>query len=130
MLQPNKKTRLQKLTIALIAVLLCGLLYFLFVSLTGWGIPCPFRLVTGLKCPGCGITTLLVELFHFNFEAAFWANPLTFCLLPFFVALIVYLCVIYVRKGSLQLPNWMTGVVIAVVVLYVIFGVVRNLPIF
>ena len=121
---------MRKLTIALIVVVLCGLLYCAFTSLTGLGIPCPFRVLTGLKCPGCGVTTLFVELFHLNFEAAFLANPLTFCLLPFFVALIVYLCVIYVKKGSLQLPNWVTGVVIAIVVLYVIFGIVRNLPIF
>ena len=53
------------------AVLLCGLLYFAFTSITGLGLPCPFRMLTGWLCPGCGITTMFIELGRLNFEAAF-----------------------------------------------------------
>ena len=33
-----------------------GLAYLIWVRATGWGIPCPIHTVTGLECPGCGIT--------------------------------------------------------------------------
>ena len=30
-------------------------------------IPCMFNKVTGLKCPGCGMTRAIHEILHFNF---------------------------------------------------------------
>lgn len=122
----GKKARLKKLSLACAAILLGGLVYFLFVSVTGFGIPCPINFWTGLKCPGCGITTMIIELGHFNFEAAFLANPLTFCLLPVIAALIIYMCFIYVKHGSLKLPKWLSIVLIGLIIAYVIFGIVRN----
>ena len=41
---------------------MAGLLYGIFVSYTGLAIPCLFRKVTGLLCPGCGVTGMCVAL--------------------------------------------------------------------
>ena len=56
--------------------------YYVFIKLTGLHIPCVFREITGLKCPGCGLTAMCVHLAHFRFGEAFRANPLMFCLAP------------------------------------------------
>ncbi|WP_294500331.1 DUF2752 domain-containing protein [uncultured Gemmiger sp.] len=73
-----------------VAVLLAaGLAYGLFAARFG-GVPCPFRLVTGLKCPGCGITTLLLAVGRGNLAAAFAANPFLFCTWPLPAALVVW----------------------------------------
>jgi hypothetical protein len=37
---------------------------------------CPFRLVTGLPCPGCGLTRSLVSLMHGDLSAAVLFHPL------------------------------------------------------
>lgn len=36
---------------------------------------CPFRQLTGLPCPGCGLTRSWVYLVHGDVHAAVWANP-------------------------------------------------------
>src|SRR5467141_5185253 len=37
---------------------------------------CPFRMITGWQCPGCGSTRALYQLLHLNPIAAFKLNPL------------------------------------------------------
>lgn len=46
---------------------------------------CPFRLVTGWQCPGCGSTRACYELLHLHPLAAFKFNPLMVLTLPFIV---------------------------------------------
>ena len=54
-----------------------GTAYFFWVCLTGVGIPCPFRLLTGYLCPGCD-HALFVALLQFHFADAYL--PTRFCL--------------------------------------------------
>ncbi len=37
--------------------------------------PCGFKLVTGLPCPGCGLTHSFTAMAHFDFVGAVYANP-------------------------------------------------------
>ena len=49
----------------------------------GLGIPvCLFRAISGLPCPGCGLTRALVALLHGDPAAAFAHHPYSFILLP------------------------------------------------
>lgn len=43
---------------------------------TGWGLPCPFRALTGWLCPFCGGTHLAASLLHGDIVGAWAANPL------------------------------------------------------
>ena len=43
---------------------------------------CPIKALTGLNCPGCGITRMFVALFHGDIYQAFRYNPLVFIELP------------------------------------------------
>ena len=63
-------------------------------------------MLTGLKCPGCGITRLLVSVARFDFASAFLFNPFLFITGPFIVAVIVYSEVRYVLYGSRQIGKW------------------------
>ena len=64
------------------AILGVGCAYALFCHLTGWGIPCPFHALTGLNCPGCGVSRMLLSLLRLDFAAAFRYNAVLFCMLP------------------------------------------------
>ena len=53
------------------AVWICaGLLYGYVLIPLGLRMPCPFRLVTGLRCPGCGVTDVCLALLHGRFLEA------------------------------------------------------------
>ena len=47
-------------------------------AVTGRGVGCPFRAVTGWDCPFCGGTRLGSALLHGDVVAAFWFNPVVF----------------------------------------------------
>ena len=58
-----------------------------FVSTrTGAAAPCPLRLLTGVPCPACGLTTAAVAFVRGQAETAFHANPLIFRLAAFTAA--------------------------------------------
>ncbi len=53
-----------------------------------WG--CGFRKMTGIPCPGCGLTRVADRFAHFNLLGALKANPLGTMAASFFALAIVY----------------------------------------
>lgn len=104
-----------------------GLLYGIFVSKTGMAIPCVFHLVTGLKCPGCGVTRMCVALMHLDFANAYESNQMIFILSP--VLLLIFLtCVAgYIRKGSWETNRIQNAVLYVCIALLIGFGIARNI---
>ena len=104
-----------------------GLLYGFFVSRTGIAIPCIFHLVTGLKCPGCGVTRMCVALMHLDFRSAYEYNQMIFILSP--VLLFIFLtCVIgYIRNGHWETNRTQNVVLYVCIALLIGFGIARNI---
>lgn len=38
-------------------------------------VTCPFRLITGLPCPACGLTRSCIAAFHLDFDLSFARHP-------------------------------------------------------
>lgn len=53
-----------------------------------WG--CMFREVTGIPCPGCGLTRVADRFAHFNVVGALKANPLGTVAAAFFALMMVW----------------------------------------
>ncbi|MFZ2242283.1 MAG: DUF2752 domain-containing protein, partial [Gordonia amarae] len=53
---------------------------------------CPFRMMTGLSCPGCGLTRSWVYTMHGDWAAAFGANIVG----PLLIAAVVVLAAVVV----------------------------------
>ena len=106
---------------------MAGLLYGIFVSYTGLAIPCLFRKVTGLLCPGCGVTGMCVALLHLDWRGAFSCHPVLFVLLLPLTAVLICGAAGYVQNGRFRFARWQNLILYVSVAALVIFGVVRNL---
>lgn len=93
-----------------------------------WGY-CPWLLLTGTTCPGCGGLRAVNDLTRGDLAAAFSSNALFVASLPFLAAL--WTRSLLGRWRGVPTPSrpttvaWAGGVVLALVV---VFWVVRNLP--
>lgn len=88
--------------------------------------PCPFLLVTGLYCPGCGITRMLHALAHGDIVRAVDMNAMIVAMLPALALLAANEATTRrVLSPRLARPLYNAKLWLAVVVL---FGVLRNLP--
>ncbi len=58
------------------------LLYLFDPATTQGFLPCPFRTITGLLCPGCGAQRAMHDLLHGRIAEAFAHNPALVITLP------------------------------------------------
>lgn len=123
----NRKKLLFSVLILILGVV--ALLLFLFLNHTySFYIPCFFHQITGLYCPGCGITRMIISILQFDFYQAFRWNPFLFLLIPFFViyGTLYYYHWLY-NKNIPKLPNLVWNILL---ILAILFMVLRNIPIF
>lgn len=45
-------------------------------------IPCVFKTIFNVECPGCGLTRAFIHLLEFDFVGAYHSNALIFIVLP------------------------------------------------
>ena len=77
-----------------------GLSVLLRAGKSGFFPGCPFRLLTGFTCPGCGTTRALHQILHGHFDTAFTLNPLLLLLaIPFLLFALIRYSVIVMRGG-------------------------------
>lgn len=89
---------------------------------------CPLFAITGLNCPGCGLTRGFHALFHGDFLTALQFNLFlpVYLLVFFYIGITLFLIVSRGRglSGKIFTPVSIYGFFIASLV----FGVLRNLP--
>ncbi len=90
---------------------------------------CPFHLLTGLYCPGCGAQRALSALLHGNFLESLHDNLLAISSLP----LLGYAAIVFVlntfRKSKLAQPVFYTRwFVWTVFITVMLFTILRNIP--
>ena len=105
-----------------ISTAIAGLAYYIFIKCTGSSIPCPFHYLTGYKCPGCGITTMLIEISNSDWQTARQANVFLFYTLPALAVSIVAFKVNGDKHGKFY------NIFLSIYALALIgFGVYRNI---
>lgn len=121
------KHRLKRLLLLAGLILGIGLAYAVFVRLSGLSIPCPFHAVTGLLCPGCGVTRMCLALLRLDFAAAWQANPVLLLLLPVLAALLIRQAMRYVKTGRSTLSRRESALVWGMAAVLLLWGIARNL---
>lgn len=105
--------------------LIVGILYAVFIKITGISIPCLFREITGLKCPGCGITTFFRNMFRGDVKTAISANPSLVIVLPLLGAVLIS---VYARNSWDIKKRWTLWCLYLSLFFLLSFGILRNLP--
>ncbi|HET9528616.1 MAG TPA: DUF2752 domain-containing protein [Pyrinomonadaceae bacterium] len=116
--------------VAIWSLLIAGAAYlYLFEpGKSGFFPACPFRLLTGFTCPGCGTTRALHQVLHGHFDTAFTLNPLLLLSIPFLLfALLRYSAI--VMRGGVPRPNALPAPIIYAIFFVILsFWIFRNTP--
>lgn len=116
---------------AVIVLVLLAALY-LFYNLNPETQPifpkCPFLVLTGYECPGCGTQRAIHQLLHLNIGAALKYNGFMVLALPY-IFLGVYMEYLGGKKRNYKLHNIFFGRYSAIVILIIIllYWVLRNI---
>lgn len=106
-----------------------GLFYYFFDPAQEVFAPkCPFWLLTGLKCPGCGGQRVIHAWLHGDFLGGLMYNPILVVLLPYFLVLF-YLRVL---RGDKYFPKLATALdgniaILIFLIVVVLYTVMRNI---
>ena len=116
-----------------LSVLFAGVITFILFSggpSVSWFPQCLLRRLTGLHCPGCGMTRALHALLHGDFFAAFRFNPVGMILLPVILSGVLLEWFAWLRGKPLpfSLRTSVRGAW-AIAALMLLFGVLRNIPV-
>lgn len=85
-------------------------------------LPCPFRAITGLLCPGCGSQRAMHDLLHGNFTEAFQHNAALVIAIP----LLGVQWLVPRLIGKENDPTTRNYIVYSWLVLIVAWGILRN----
>ena len=86
-------------------------------------IPCIFNKVTGLYCPGCGITRAIKAGLKGHFSESFHINVLLYTVIP-----LLFLNEIIYRLTKKKYKKAYNVTIIVLLIGVVIFGILRNFP--
>lgn len=121
------RERLKKVGIDCTVLITVGLAYFLICNKIGFGIPCFFHQITGLKCPGCGISRMCISLLKGDVYSAFLYNRGVMLMSPFIIYFVIKEFYLYVRYNDFTLKNWERVLAIVLIVILIVFGLLRNI---
>lgn len=106
-------------------VLLLGILYYIWIRHTGKSIPCLFYEIFHLKCPGCGITHMMLYLSCFQWKCAMRQNYVLFFTIPLIALCLFYEMVWKKRKKSYN--RFFQVLEAGYILLLVVWTIVRNI---
>ncbi len=117
-----------RLTVIAAAIAVAAVLYLLDPMEFRFLPRCPFKLLTGWDCPGCGFQRAAHALLHGEWDKAWRFNPFLVYSVPYLLAVML---TEWVWRGERQdrwrrvvEGRWAVGLYL---VLFCVWGVVRNL---
>jgi hypothetical protein len=119
-----------RLGVAALAACAVGVVYWFDPVAAVWFPKCPFYVLTGWHCPGCGTTRAAHALLHGDLPQALAYNALFVCAAPLLLGLSIGLVVSRQATWSRWTTNISHRWIWLIVALLVVFTVVRNIPVY
>lgn len=108
-------------------LILTGMVYAGIVIRFHVGIPCMFHVITGLQCPGCGITHMLIYMAEHDFKSAYESNQMVFVLQPVIYYLVLKNVIVYIKGDPVRHHKFDNFLVYSAIVMILVFSVIRNI---
>ncbi len=121
------KKRVYKTVMPIAILMAVGILYIIFIKITGLSLFCPINKFLGIYCPGCGLSRMILNILHLDFARAFSSNCLAFVMIPVFLFLYLHHCYRYIRYNDSSTKKWEEITYYVLIGLFLAFAVVRNL---
>lgn len=121
------KSRILYLIKIYFPILIIGTIYYIICLITPFRIPCIFRSITGYKCPGCGITDLLLLTLKGDFISAFKCNPMVFIILPLIGIIFIRQNIIYIKYGYFKMSSIENFLLYLSIIALLTFCIIRNI---
>ena len=109
----------------LLLIFLLGIACLIWLRMGGPSVPCMFHKVTGLQCPGCGVTRMILALSKLDLQTALRANAFLTVTLPYLTALLLYSAYKWIRNEKAGAKVEASAVIYCIGL--ILFGVIRNL---
>ena len=107
------------------AALICVVYWALLVKQP---LPCFLYAISGLYCPTCGATRAVIALLSGDFIRAIGCNlPVAVLFFPTVIAVLI-LYFRFLIKRRAEISRGMLYSLIIIVTIFIIFGIVRNIP--
>ena len=118
--------------LAIWSLIIAGAAYLFFFEpgKSGFFPGCPFRLLTGFTCPGCGTTRALHQILHGDFYTAFTLNPLLLLAIPFLLFALLRYSAIVMRGGVPRGNALPAPYIYAIFFVILSFWIFRNTPLY
>lgn len=123
----SQAKRLANVLVKLLVIAIAGIIYINIIRSTGFWLPCIFRTVTGLKCPGCGISHMCIALLAMDFTSAWLANPVLLTVSPAIIYIAIKQIIAWIVFGEQKMSKIDIIIVNALAVILILWGIVRNM---
>lgn len=97
-----------------LTLFLCILLTY--GTLFALGISCPIKFLTGISCPGCGMTRATVSALTLRFDMAFYFHPLW----PFLIPAVCLMVILKLKNRNVAFGITLGISVSALIVAYIV----------
>ena len=123
----QKQNKIRLVILLLTPPVLCGAIYLFLYVLPA--VPCPIRQMSGLLCPGCGMSRALGEMVHLHFIKSILYNPLAVVAAVLGIGFYVqaWLRLFGSRRRFMPTNKW---VYIILSIVFLVYCVLRNVPAF
>lgn len=123
----EKRKRIRRVIVTLAVAGIILLAYAAFYAGTGLAVPCVFRELTGLRCPGCGISTFSVLLLKRQWKAALAQNYMAPWIYLYLLWVVWDFCRRYIKSGETTLMPQPELLNVSFLVLVVAWWCLRNI---
>lgn len=110
----------------LATIIILGFIYLIVFLAFARGIPCLFNKLTGLKCPGCGMTRAIAQLWRGHIHSALEYNALCISVLPITCLYLLYRAARYVNNEDDGFQIWEYILLILLLAVTIGYGIIRN----
>ena len=121
------RERLLKRLHLYVTVIIIGVIYFLFVSISGFGLPCIIKSITGFDCPACGITRMIISILRGDVIEGIKYNLVLPIVIPVLSSVLIRQEVRYIKTGNRNPSRLEKVFCIILIVVLILYGILRNM---